>query len=151
MSVSSCVFLCITNNPDLSNCISDFELIEGTALDVMTRARDLVHMGWLLAANPLYGNFKPNQQPYRTLVLHKDKKTQNSSADIESLKLLDDAMAIYRTSPVIRKPFELPADIDKDFRYLDFVLMEETFRQTGILKAELHRTVVMPQPAPKSC
>lgn len=151
MSVSNYAFTCITNNPDLSDCISNFELIDGTALDVMTKARDLVHVGWQLTANPLYGNFKPNQQPYRTLVLHKDKKTHNPPADIESLKLLDDAMTIYRTAPVIRRPFELPVDIDKDFRYLDFVLMQETFRQTGILKSELHRTVVMPQPAPKSC
>lgn len=148
MSVYSDMFTCITNNPDLTDCLSVCTVVNGTAVDVMIKARDLVHAGWILIANPLYGNFKPNQQPYRTLVL---SKKNDSKIDLESMKLLDDAMAVYRSAPILRRPCELPENIDKDFRYLDFVLMQETFRQTGILAAELHRTVVMPQPAPKTC
>ncbi len=151
MSTSSVNYVCITNNPDLVPCLYTSELIEGTAVDVLKKARDMIHFGWKLTANPLYGNFKPNQQPYRTLVLSKAKNGSSDAADFESLKLLDDAMSVYDSAPVIRHPGELPENIDKDFRYLDFVLMHETFMQTDLIKAELHRTVVMPKSASSNC
>ena len=87
-------------------------------------------------ADPLYGNFKPNQQPYRTLVLH---RPDNGAVDMESLSLIESAITFYGASPVRRLPGELPPETDADFRYLDFVLMEDTFRACGLLTSAIER------------
>ena len=103
-----------------------------------------MHTGWELLSNPLYGNFKPNQQPYRTLVL---RKGQSSAADMESLSLIESAMGIYRNAPVVRLPEDMPEDTGGDFRYLDFKLMEETFRTYGLLSSVFGRTAGRCEPA----
>lgn len=62
----------ITNNPLFSTHSPaglDLRLLDDSARAVLICARDLVHKGWRLANHPLYGNFRPHQQPYRSLVL----------------------------------------------------------------------------------
>lgn len=96
----------------------------------------MIHVGWRLIANPLYGNLKPNQQPYRTLVL---AKGESSAVDFESLQLIENAIRYYESSHALRLPGSLPEETDKDFRYIDYMLMEETFRAGGILIRPLTR------------
>ncbi|MEG1641778.1 MAG: GrdX family protein [Synergistaceae bacterium] len=131
---------CITNNSDLKECVSDIEYIDGTIIDVIKKARDLVHMGWSLASNPLYGNLKPNQQPYRTIVLTKEKTDKNLKLNVESLTYLEQAIRIYENAPVLVKPGQLKPESEADFRYLDFNLLEETLRKCSILTSVLTRT-----------
>lgn len=62
----------ITNNPSFPSRVPagvDVLLLDGGARDVLITARDRVHQGWRLANHPLYGNFRPHQQPYRSLLL----------------------------------------------------------------------------------
>ena len=62
----------ITNNPSFPSRVPagvDVLLLDGGARDALTMARDRVHQGWRLANHPLYGNFRPHQQPYRSLLL----------------------------------------------------------------------------------
>lgn len=102
----------------------------------MKKGRDMVHVGWRLIASPLYGNLKPNQQPYRTLVL---TKGESSAVDFESLQFIENAIRYYESSHVLRLPGSLPEETDKDFRYIDYMLMEETFRAGGMLIRPLTR------------
>ena len=76
MSLFPFFYTCITNNNDLAKCVSNAQFVDGPALSVLVMARDLIHKGWKLAANPFYGNLKPNQQPYRTLVLSSEGENQ---------------------------------------------------------------------------
>lgn len=96
----------------------------------------MIHTGWRLAANPLYGNLKPNQQPYRTLVL---TRCEAGGVDLESLELIESAVRIYEDSPVLRRPGELPRGVARDFRYIDYTLMEETLKMGGLLLSQLTR------------
>lgn len=99
-------------------------------MDVLRAGRDLIHLGWELLADPLYGNFKPNQQPYRSLLL---KKGREGSVDMLSLDLIESAIVVYSSSHRLMLPGELPESIDNDFRYLDFMLLEETFHRYSVL------------------
>ena len=74
MGLSSFSYICITNNPALKGLVKHLEYMDASSLDVLKKGRALVHEGWELLASPFYGNFKPNQQPYRTLVLRKNKQ-----------------------------------------------------------------------------
>jgi len=134
-------YFCITNNPDLIECISQIEIVNGPPLAVLIRGRDLIHTGCELVSSPLYGNFKPNQQPYRTLVLNNTGKGMHAATNIESLNLIEEAIGIYSRSLINRIPGELPYPIEKDFRYVDFALMKETFCQCGLLSSVLQQRI----------
>ncbi len=62
----------------------------------------MIHQGWKLVASPLYGNFKPAQQPYRTLILSREKKDRHIPADRYSLELIESAMNIFRECEIKR-------------------------------------------------
>lgn len=132
-------YICITNNKDLAECLHETNFVNGPAISVLTRGRDLIHLGWRLEASPLYGNLKPNQQPYRTLVLKCQKGTPGVQADNYSLQLIESAIAIYSDS-VTREPGDMTDDIESDYKYVDFALMEETLRNCGLLSKTLRRT-----------
>ena len=76
MSVVSCRFVLLTNNhryQGRDDLPVDYR--EGAAgIEIVTAGRDLIHLGWQLQNHPLYGNFRPHQQPFRTLLLKKDDK-----------------------------------------------------------------------------
>jgi hypothetical protein len=99
----------------------------------------MVHQGWKLVASPLYGNFKPAQQPYRTLILSRRDENTQISADSYSLELIESAMNIFRECEIKRIPGDMPDQIDSDYKYVDFALMEDTLRECGILRCDLHR------------
>ena len=114
--------------------VAFLEFIDATSFDVLRRGRSLVHEGWELLASPLYGNFKPNQQPYRTLVLRKlNNATGGGLPDAQSLSLIEDSVRFYENAHIVMPPGGLAENIEKDFRYMDIVLLEETFRQYGLL------------------
>lgn len=105
-------------------------------MDVLKKGRDMIHTGWRLVGNPLYGNLKPNQQPYRTLVLTKE---ESSSVDLESLELIESAISFHEKSHVLALPCSLPREVDKDLRYIDYMLMEGTLKSSGVLVSPLTR------------
>ena len=132
MGMSSVLYVCISNNPSLKGHVKTLDYLDAGALDVLRAGRDLIHLGWELLADPLYGNFKPNQQPYRSLILRKDD-TLNQSLDMSSLNLIENAIAVFNGASRVTLPGELPEKMDTDYKYLDFVLLEETFHQYSVL------------------
>ena len=132
-------YTCLTNNKNLAACLEEAQFVDGPALSVLKRARDLIHSGWELEANPLYGNLKPNQQPYRTLVLKSKKGKTGLLVDHYSLQLIESAIAVYSDS-VTREPGDMTDDIESDYKYVDFALMEETLKDCGLLSKRLKRT-----------
>jgi hypothetical protein len=61
---------------------------EGNFNSVLIAARDLVHLGWRLLNHPLSSSIKPNQTPYKTLVLARGKEL-----DCQSLSVIEAAIA----------------------------------------------------------
>lgn len=132
MGMPSFSYVCISNNPNLKGHVKSLDYLDAGALDVLKAGRDLIHLGWELLADPLYGNFKPNQQPYRSLILKKDNIVA-MPLNMESLNLIENAIEIYKGASRLAMPGDLPEKTDDDFRYLDFVLLEETFHQYSVL------------------
>ena len=133
MGLSWFSYICISNNPALKGIVKSFEFMDALSLDVLKKGRDLVQSGWELLASPFYGNFKPNQQPYRTLVLRKNNGGNGGLPDAQSLSPIEDSVRFYENSHWIMPPGRLADNIERDFRYMDMILLEETFRQYGLL------------------
>ncbi len=97
---------------------------------MLVAARDLIHKGYVLLTHPLYGNFLPNQQPYRTLIL--SVPGEGTPVDFNSLNLIEEAILVFRN---YEGRWALPGQkseaIDRDYLVIDTDLMEESLRRYG--------------------
>jgi len=146
----SCSYILFTNNPVMKSRITNdrFEIvfIDGTSLEVLKSARDHVHLGARLVTHPLYGNLRPYQQPYRTILVNKPPACGNPiskggetpgacSYDFESLSLIESALDVYQSCiDRLIRPENLPEHLREDYAYVDFELMRESFSRFGLIK-----------------
>ena len=66
----------ITNNPLVVRCLSDYYEIEYHEIsfrEILVKVRDLVYEGYELRTHPIAGSVKPNETPYKSIVLSKKK------------------------------------------------------------------------------
>ncbi len=123
----------VSNNPDFENARparADLRLIAGSALDVLVAARDLAHKGWRLANHPLYGNFRPHQQPYRSLLLlpppTPDEARHEAQDACTPLGLLEEALTLYQSPVRKSRPEDVPERMRRDCALIDMELMKAT-------------------------
>lgn len=116
----------ITNNPmfiDYKN--KDFDSLEIAykdveALEVLKIGRDYIHQNYKLLTHPLYGNFRPNELFYRTIIIE-----ESDQLDFESLELIENS--IFKIENILKNTKKKNAtdSILKDYAYIDFQIMKE--------------------------
>ena len=130
----------VSNNPLINYLILpkwDLRHTEASVLHVLEMARDAVHSGWKLLHHPLYGNFRPQRQPYRTIILENPAKrdapvacTMPCTPDLASLHYIEEALNRYRRVPA--EAFSaIPAPLLRACSQLDFELMRFPLREAG--------------------
>ncbi len=82
----------ITNNPRFQKdpdprC--DTEYIPGSYRDVLIVVRDMIHQGHKLLSHPLSGSVKPNETPYKSILISKS----TGSLDVDSLQIIEDSIS----------------------------------------------------------
>ena len=129
----SCRFVLLTNNPRYQGRDDlPVDYREGAAgIEIVTAGRDLIHLGWQLQNHPLYGNFRPHQQPVRTLLLKKDDK---APFDEYGLRLIEEAMGVYMACTRPLTPALTPPRMLRDCAEIDFELMRETLLKSGLIR-----------------
>jgi hypothetical protein len=91
-------YVLVTNNPKAddvykSNAAIGVEyLTNASYLDVLIRVRDRVYDGWSLMTHPQASNLKPNQCPYKTILISRDREGQDFARDVE---LIETAISGY--------------------------------------------------------
>lgn len=124
-----CCTLLVSNNPAFfatGRPGLDVCPIQGHAHDVLCAARDKVHLGWVLLNHPLYGNFRPNHQPFRSLLLSPPAQA-GSGTDVFSLNLIEQALAVYDSCPQLwATPDNVPPVMFEDCSHIDVELMQAT-------------------------
>lgn len=134
----SCRRLLVTNNPLLRKNVSSCDFVEGDSLDVLLQARDCVHAGWILLSHPLYGNLRPHQHPYRSILLEYPSGKGPASLDITSLEYMENALRVYSSQKThILTVGGMPEDVRSDFAFLDGELIKESLSRYGMLSREL--------------
>lgn len=115
----------VTNNP-LSK--QEFEkkhsicFVEGNTMEVFKIVRDYVHRGHKLITHPLMSSIKPNQTPYRTVIITEKNEME---LDFNSLDYIEGA--IQSTEKFI-KNFGIPnwsENVLEDFKLIDFSTVSE--------------------------
>lgn len=102
----------------------DVRFVEGGLRDVLLRARDLINKGDILLNHPLYGSVKPNETPFRSLLLQQAKSVNEerpAPADPESVRLIGNA--ISASEKFIDKTTVTDPKLLDDFQVVDLSLL----------------------------
>ena len=114
----------VTNNKYVYDKYNDeFEIIfdeKFTYLDVLEYVRNKVHDGHELVTHPLSGSVKPNETPYKTIMISSKKEV----LDFKSLKIIEDSMATYKKFTTNKPTPNWPESILDDFRVIDLSLID---------------------------
>lgn len=127
-------YLLISNNPRFQTERPGgvaFKFVKTGSMDVLIACRDLLHQGWHLMNSPVYGNFRPYQQPFRTLLLR--APAVDRALDEYGLQLLDGALDIYTNcgKEHVTPDSCHPRFVD-DYQTIDWELLQETFIKCGL-------------------
>ena len=113
--------LLVTNNEKVravyeNLCLLQF--VDGGHVEVLKTVRDLVHKGHRLLTHPLAGSVKPNETPYKSVMISQKRGTM----DLESLSIIEEAIVTCRKFPV--KYDGLPQRVLEDFQLVDLTLID---------------------------
>ena len=93
--------------------------IEGDYKDVLYMVRDKVQLNYHLLTHPLSGSIKPNETPYKSIAIKKEREL-----DLLSLELISNAIEVYKK---LQKDLKTPfwtESILEDFRVIDLDLIK---------------------------
>ena len=111
----------ITNNPMVWDKYKDDRIItfkECSFEEILRSVRDRIHHGHLLLTHPLSGSIKPNETPYKSVLVSERKGTvdQNSVSMIEQ--------AVKSCEKFSFKPYHFNKTVLTDFQMIDLNLLE---------------------------
>lgn len=110
----------VTNNASV-NLLEQDQFVEGPLLDVLRRCRDLVHQGHQLISHPLVSSVKPNETPYKSVVL---TKRGGSQVDFQSLSIIEASLQAAERMLRERPLPVYPERVLHDFQFIDRDLLE---------------------------
>jgi len=93
------------------------------ATDVLKSARDYIHTGHTLLTHPLAGSIKPNETPYKSVMLEAEKKQLN----FESVKIIEES--IHTCEKFVSTARDDHQEVLIDFQYVDCSLIENAIAQ----------------------
>lgn len=119
-------FIIITNNPKIYekyNESLEIEYLENKShFDVLIYTRDKIHMGHKLLSHPLSGSVKPNETPYKSILISEKK----GEMDVDSLILIENSISTYEKFQNISKVPNWNEQVLDDFMVVDLSLIENT-------------------------
>ncbi len=122
----------VTNNPSVFEKYAErrkVEYMEGkTYMEVLEHVRDMLHAGHKLLTHPLSGSVKPNETPYKSILVSLEIK---ETLDRDGILIMEDAILTVRK---FLGNFPTPNWTERvldDFRVVDLSLMENTIDKLG--------------------
>ncbi|HKL11264.1 MAG TPA: GrdX family protein [Clostridia bacterium] len=121
----------ITNNPLVNQAI--YKNVEkvfvetGNIQGVLLRARDLIHKGHKLLSHPLSGSLKPNENPYKSIIISRNADGLEFDHLIMIEKGIETTEKFFRGKTL---PKYKPAT-DHDFMVIDKSIVESGLKNNG--------------------
>jgi len=99
-------------------------LQEGDYMQVLKFARDYIHKGHTLLTHPLAGSVKPNETPYKSLMITTDKNRLN----FESVKIIEESIytceKFATNTKFVTTVKKGQQEVFTDFQYIDCSLIK---------------------------
>lgn len=119
----------ITNNPlvlDRLKETHDVVYREISYEEILREVRDRIHEGHILLSHPLSGSVKPNETPYKSIMISE----RRGEIDEGSLRLIENAIQACRK-------FIFKSDLYEESVYDDFQLIDWTLLESGMASADV--------------
>lgn len=91
--------------------------------ELLSLARDYVHKGHELLTHPLSGSVKPNETPFKTILIDEDVR----DVHMNSLRTIENSIETADKFTYTDKPVE--EDILNDFMYIDLSLIKNVINK----------------------
>lgn len=88
--------------------------------EVLIKARDLIHTHHKLLTHPQASSLKPNQTPYRTILLYSEGDGSNAG----DIHLIEEALEAFAKWNAIKKVQEYDEKIAYDYKTIDLSMIE---------------------------
>lgn len=122
----------ISNNPTVELTSTDIHITEYGAVPVLERLRDLVHLGHHLLTHPFAGSVKPNENPFKSVVITKG----HFGVDYQSVQIVEGCLDVARRMIKERPYRDYPPQVISDMQLIDRSLLDsglESLRMAGKL------------------
>ena len=113
-------FRIITNNPMVKERLGEQYNVEFEDLSyegTLRKVRDLVHQGYQMLSHPLSGSVKPNETPYKSIMVSCKKR----DVDLTSVDIIQNA--IMSCGKFQFKSDKYKPEVYEDFQVIDFTLI----------------------------
>lgn len=118
----------VTNNRTVCEAYKDrFELIFSenySYKDILEIVRTNIHKGSKLLTHPLSGSVKPNETPFKTILISKERE----ELDFEGLNIIEESIMTYNKFINNKNTPDWTKRILDDFQVIDFSLIENAIK-----------------------
>lgn len=116
--------LIVTNNDVTENFFKGklrLEMVE-THRDVLVHVRDHIYAGgWKLITHPMASSIKPNQTPFRSIIL-----IESNEDNTDDILMIEEALESFEKFDIEKKPTDWYRNTtDPDFKKIDFYMIED--------------------------
>ena len=123
-------YVIVTNNPlVVKNLENSREIIykDVSYEEILRETRDRIHEGHVLLTHPLSGSVKPNETPYKSILISRQRR----DVDADSLKLIENAIQACRK--FMMKTDKYKPEVYQDFQLIDWTLLESAMASADTL------------------
>lgn len=124
----------ITNNPlvlERAEDVLPIEFLEAYGyFEVLNQVRLLIHGGYTLETHPLSGSVKPNETPYKSVIV-KAPASKRPTVDFQSLQLIEAAIETWNKFQGVHALPNWPERVLHDFQVVDWNLIHSALMQMG--------------------
>lgn len=124
------MYCIVTNNPKVAKADwkgMQIEYLEGgTYLDVLLRVREYTHKHYSIMTHPLAGSIKPNQIPYRSIIV--SDKPFDDEEYYQSCILIENSIETFHKFMKCKPMPNWPEHFYEDFAEADLSLFEGAYK-----------------------
>lgn len=129
----------VTNNPKALEVYKDDPYVDvdfledGDYLSVLVKVRDRVYAGWHLLSHPQASNLKPNQCPFKTILISEKIAANDPMRDVE---LIETALFGYEKLTRGMVPPQWKEKPTRDFMTVDLSVVQSAL-ESSLLKQQI--------------
>jgi hypothetical protein len=113
----------ITNNNlvyDKYKDIYKINFVDGTYKDVLILVRNKIHEGYEILTHPLSSSVKPNETPYKSVIISDEKGKLN----YDSLTIIENSIITYDKFDKDKLGIKYSDKVIGDFKLIDLTVLE---------------------------
>lgn len=119
----------ITNNKDVYEKYNEkFEFVfseDYSYREILEIVRAKIHEGYELLTHPLSGSVKPNETPFKSIIMSKEK----GNLDYQGLNIIEESIMTFDKFYENKKTPNWTERVLEDFRVIDFSLIDNVIKK----------------------